>query len=98
MSRLRRPTRMRYARYNDDRLAYGMNLDSWPFRQRYGHNDTEDLMFPLKRAFKFAKRRTAFAFARACVAGSPCAREPMRVHTIANMRDHLLALQEIDIA
>ena len=24
--------------------------------------------------------------------------EPMRVHTIANMRDHLLALQEIDIA
>ena len=24
--------------------------------------------------------------------------EPMRVHTIANMRDHLLALQEIDMA
>lgn len=24
--------------------------------------------------------------------------EPMRVHTIANMRDHLLSLQEIDIA
>jgi hypothetical protein len=24
--------------------------------------------------------------------------EPMRVHTIANMRDHLLALQEIDVA
>jgi hypothetical protein len=24
--------------------------------------------------------------------------EPMRVHTISNMRDHLLALQEIDVA
>ena len=24
--------------------------------------------------------------------------EPMRLHTIANMRDHLLALQEIDVA
>jgi hypothetical protein len=24
--------------------------------------------------------------------------EPMRVHTIANMRDHMLALQEIDLA
>jgi hypothetical protein len=24
--------------------------------------------------------------------------EPMRIHTIANMRDHLLALQEIDLA
>ncbi len=24
--------------------------------------------------------------------------EPMRIHTIANMRDHLLALQEIDVA
>ncbi len=24
--------------------------------------------------------------------------EPMRVHTIANMRDHLLSLQEIDVA